>query len=419
MELNWKRIGLAIAFVAGVILAGYGLYYLFLRPLPTTPPVTTNTNGPVGGLQPTNGNANIPIVNGGVGGLTPGQITNTNTVVPGGPTATPAAPVASGGPTQIKAMTAGSAVGATLDISRRDMMYYNRNDGRFYRTSPSGQTTALSDKVFPSVQNITWSPDRSEAVLEFPDGANVVYDFATKKQVTLPKHWADFSFSPTGTRLVFKSLGDNADARWLAVANADGSQSFQVEHLGDQAATVYPSWSPNNQIVAMYTKGSGYDQQELYFLGLNNENFPLTKIEGRGLVTQWTPKGDALLYSVYNADSNNKPTLWVVAAQGDAIGQNRRNLGLQTWADKCVFGNDQTIYCAVPRDLPDDAGIFRSQFSDQPDDIYKIDLATGFKSFIAKPQTDQTIRSLSVSGDGQYLYFSSATDGNIYQMKLR
>ena len=42
--------------------------------------------------------------------------------------------------------------------------------------------------------------------LEFPDGANVLYDYVNDKQITLPKTWTDFQFSANESQIAFKDL---------------------------------------------------------------------------------------------------------------------------------------------------------------------------------------------------------------------
>ena len=219
--------------------------------------------------------------------------------------------------------------------------------------------------------------------------------------------------------------------RFLCAGSVDDGKSTLIEALfypwhgdtplplGDKDATVYPSWSPNKQIIAMYSEGKNFDQQYLYFLGLNNENFKSSVIAGRSFEGVWSPKGDRLFYSVYTSQDDFKPSLWVVSAQGENIGQNRKNLNLQTWADKCSFTDNDTIYCAVPQSLEDGAGIFRDEFDSSPSDIYKIHLKIGSRSRVAIPEGRHNIESLMVSGDGQNLYFVSKNDGRIYQVQLR
>ena len=424
MGLNWKRIALLIGFLVAVGVFGYLLYFLFLRPaLPTTPsPPATNVNvGPGGGLPPVGTNVNIPI-GGNINGALPGAgVPTTSQALP--PTAAPAGPaaaeVAAGGLTQSNALTTGLAAQATLSSDGNNIVYYDRQSGLFYKVGADGKPAPLSNKVFFEVEKVTWSPSQTQAILEYPDGSNIFYDFQTGRQVTLPQHWKDFSFSATGQQLIFKSMGDSEETRWLAVAKADGSQAKKLEHLGDEDASVYPSWSPNDQVVAMYTEDKDFDRQNLYFLGLNGENFKSTIIEGRGLQTEWSTKGDKLLYSVHSSASDYKPTLWIVEASGDNIGNNRQNLRVETWADKCTFADNATIYCAVPTSLQNMAGLFPDQFDTAPTDIYKIDLNTGFRSKVATPTGDVNIANLFASADGNYLYFTSKTDGRLYSIRLQ
>lgn len=419
MSLNWKKILMLVGFLAIVILIGYLLYFLFLKPIIPTPPPGTNINVDGTGLPPAGTNVNIPI--GLDSGLLPSGI---NTNIPGPPRPiiepSPAASlIASGGLTVAKPLTTVRSYSSTLGNDGSSILFYDKNSGQFYRLMPDGRQVPLTDKIFHQVEQVTWSSNKEQAVLEYPDGSNIVYDFKNKRQFTLPQHWKDFSFSPDNDQLVFKSMGSNTDNTWLAVANSDGSEAIKIEPLGDKDATVYPLWSPNKQIIAMFSEGKNFDQQYLYFLGLNNENFKSSTIEGRNFEGIWSPKGDRLFYSVYSSQNDFKPSVWIVSAQGENIGQNRKNLGLKTWADKCTFTDNDTIYCAVPQSLEEGAGIFRDDFDTSPTDIYKIDLKTGLRSRIATPEGAHNMESLIVSGNGQYLYFVSKDDGRIYQVQLR
>ncbi|MFA6410876.1 MAG: hypothetical protein WCW26_04875 [Candidatus Buchananbacteria bacterium] len=421
MSINWKRILLLIGFVAAVFLIGFLLYYFFLKPtLPSTEPVT-NTNG-TGALPGAGSNVNIQTA-GNTNGALPGTNANSaNQATPPpdvSPNAITVSEIANGGLTKTTALTETVVYQPTLDQNSSEIIYYDKSTGLFYKIATDGKATPLSDQIFHEVQNVTWSPDKQKAVLEYPDSSKIVYDFSTNKQVTLPKHWKEFSFSPTSDRLVFKSMGSTEETRWIAVANADGSEATKVEHLGNQDKTVDTIWSPAGQIVAMYRKDKDFDRQNLYFLGQNNENFKSTIIEGRGFEGQWSTDGSQLLYSVYSSNTDYKPSLWLVSANGESIGQNRKNLQIQTWSNKCTFANTTSIYCAVPRQLSSGAGIFSSEMDTSPCDIYKIDLTSGNKTKVAIPQGNQNINDVLVTKDESYLYFTSKTDGLLYKINLK
>ncbi len=324
-----------------------------------------------------------------------------------------------GGITKTKQLTDAKSLSPSLSSDGKNLQYYNKDDGKFYVIDADGNAKTLSNKVFHSVANVVWSPKKNKAVIEYPDGANIVYDFASNKQVTLPKHWENFEFSNDGSQLVMKSIGLDPDNRWLAISNDDGSQSRAIEHIGKNADKVYPSWSPNNQSVALYAKGVDLNRQEIFFLGLNDENFKSTIVEGRGFQHQWSEEGDRLAYSVYSSDNDMKPKLWIVNAEGEAIGQVRKNLGVETWAKKCTFANNQDLYCGVPESLERGAGLFPEIAEYTKDDLYKINVQTGQKRLIAIPDGHYNMNNLIVTEDESTLYFTDSISGLLHKIELK
>lgn len=409
---RYKKIFLATGFIAIVILLGYALYAVFFRPAAVMPPSgqkATSTGG--GGL---------PIASSG-----PGQI-----VGEGGSENLPTEPGTGGGKASADTVAQGRltettplsglpVIGATISADGSDVQFYNKADGKFYRVDKNGGIEELSGQIFHQVDKVTWSPDKESAVLEYPDGSNIIYNFSTKKQVTLPAHWKEFSYSPAGDNIVLKSIGNDPDASWLAIVSNDGSKVRTIEQIGKNEASVYPSWSPGNQIVAMYTEGVDFDRQEVYFVGQNEENFKSTVVEGRGFEPLWSPDGSRLLYSVYSTRTDLKPSLWIVDAQGESIGSNRRDLGTLTWADKCAFADGTTAYCAVPETLEEGAGLFPELAQNTVDRLYRLDLATGAKKLVAIPDGSYTIDNIIVSADSRNLFFNDKNSGRLYKIKLK
>jgi len=421
MEINYKKIGLIIGFVAIVILLGFSMYFIFFKNsiVPTTndeinngsssaklPDTQINGSGPINtGTGVNKGLPNTDAQTGNEAGLVD-QTRKPNTV-------------ANDGLTKITALNNVNSFAPTLSTDGNKILYYNKDDGKFYRINNNGQTELLSNKTFFNVQNVTWSPDKQKAVLEYPDGSNIVYDFAEKKQYSLPKHWKDFSFSPQSDKIVAKSIGTDPSNRWLMVANEDGSHAQSIEPLGDKDATVHTSWSPNNLSVALYTESLDFDRQKLYFVGLNKENFKATTIEGRGFEHLWDEQGNKLLYSVYSSTTQLKPSLWIVNAKADSIGDNRQNLNLQTWAHKCTFADSTIVYCAVPNELPEGAGLFPELAQNSVDSLYKINITNGSQTLVAIPDGNYNINNIIVAADESNLYFTDIFTGKLYTINLK
>lgn len=407
--LNYKKLFLILGFIIIVVIFGWIIYTLFFKSAPQQPKITQPTIDTQGEL-PTAKEGLEQI-------MLPDKKQFLQTTEQ--QKKKQADSTALGGLTQTTELNYTAILAPTLSNNGSALQYYSSQDGRFYRIDQNGKATALNNKIFYDVEKITWAPDSNKAILEYPDGSNIVYDFSTDKQITLPKHWEDFNFSPDSRQIVMKSIGLDPNNRWLAISNADGSKSQTIEFIGENADTVYPSWSPNNQSIAMYIKGVDFNRQEVFYVGLHDENFKSTIIEGRDFRYKWSPTGEKMLYSVYSTDNDLKPMLWIVSAQGETIGSDRKSLKIETWADKCVFANTEDLYCAVPKNLERGSGLFPELAENVSDTLYKIDIRTGFKKLIAVPDGEFNMSNLIISKDNANLYFTDNYTKWLHKIKLK
>lgn len=395
--LKFRRIFLIVAFILVSLGLGFLIFYFFFYS-PTvelrnnTNPINNSSVGtlpsPNDGMLPVTKPSSIEFPQDGTS-KEPSEVSKT----------------AKGGITETDILYQNPVYNTTISQDGKDIISYDVKQGKFIRVDSEGKVNIMSNEVFHNVEKVTWATNKTQAVLEYPDGSNIVYNFRSAHQVTLPKHWQDFSFSPLSNQLIAKSLSSNIEYNWLIITDPDGGNIKPVEHLGSNGDKVYVNWSPNNKIVGMYIKSKDIDRQNLYFIGQNQENFPLTLIEGYGFQGQWSQKGDNLLYSVYNRFSEFNPRLWTVTTDDNNLSQYRKNLNVATWADKCTFFDNTSIYCAVPESLPEGSGIYPELSDAIPDDIYKIDINTGEKILIAKPQDKDTISQIFVSKDEKYLFY--------------
>jgi hypothetical protein len=308
--------------------------------------------------------------------------------------------------------------GSIIDSNKRGVQYYNKNDGYFYRLNENDKIEKLSDKTFHNVENINWSPDKNKAVLEYPDGSNIIYDFQKEKQITIPNHWEDFSFSPSGQELAFKSMGMSPDNRWLVVSDGEGGGTRAIEKIGQNADKVETSWSPNNQIIGLYKESDGFDRQKINFIGKNNENFKSITVPGRGFEHKWSENGDKMLYSVYSQRDDMKPELWTTNTDLNNMGSGRKSLNVNTWAHKCTFSSDAEAYCGVPKELKKGDGLFKEKSTQTNDDLYKINIKTGNKELISDIKADYSMNNLQLSEDGKTLYFTDDKTEELHKIEL-
>jgi len=313
-----------------------------------------------------------------------------------------------------------------VNLAGNSLNYLSSDDNKFYWVALDGKKrTLLSDKEFPYVEEIFWSPDGKKVILEYPDGANIYYDIARDKQITLPVGVTEPAWRGDSDKIAYEYIGANEDDNWLVVSDSDGSRALPIEPIGDKRNSVQVSWSPTSEVVALYRKSIGLNREEIFFIGLNDENFKSLEVEGSNFKGLWSKHGDMILYHVVNSNNNYNPILWIADAQGDNIGRNNSSLGLSTWVDKCVFGmNNTTVYCAVPISLPEGAGLYPDLLNTEPDVFYKIDLTTGISKLIAYPVYSEEldefqVKKIFLSDDGTELFFWDNFTSKLYSMKLR
>ena len=405
----FKRIGLILGLLIISGLIAYGLYFMFTR------------TAKIGAPQPPAGTT-LPPGQLPVSGTAPATTTGV-TRGPGGELLPIAGIIEPTTPSYYQPALVKQVLSETVTYpslnSGGDFRYYNASDGKFYRALPSGAVQNLSDQIFFGAQKVTWAKNKNTAVIEYPDNAKIVYNFDTKKQVTLPKHWQEFSFSADGDQIAAKSIGLDPANRWLVTVNSDGTGARLIEPMGENGDKVIVDWSPSRQVAAFSQTGApqGGERREVLFIGLNGENFKSTIVEGSGFQPQWSTTGKKLLYSVYSSRSDFKPELWLVDSYGDSIGNNRQSLKLNTWADKCTFSNDNTAFCAVPKNLPTGAGMSRDIAAYNYDDLYKIDLKTGLKTPIPM-DGDYNVTNISYDAGTNKIIFTDLNKSGVFESSL-
>ncbi len=417
-ELDWKKIALGIVLIVLGLVLFFGIFWLvFLRDEPDqTGP--TNGGGVVlpGGSLPEIGSGDGRIVGQpgrliGEGGDERGSISQ--------PTKT-----AQGSFTQVEGLIKERVDGITFN--QGGFRYLSGQDNRFYYIDKNGQTKyRLSDDEFPFVEKVVWAPDGNKVILEYPDGANIVYDFEKNKKTSLPTGGEDFVFDKESRRIGYKFIGSSKEDNWLVVSQANNTNSQAVEPIGDRGHSVQVSWSPDSQVVALYHKPTGIDSEEVFFLGLNNENFRSLKVRGSNFEGKWSPSGDKILYHTVMVNNDYNPVLWITDGNLERLGSNNFNLGLSTWVDKCTFSpNNREVYCAVPIQLGSGAGLYPDLVNDSGDVFYRINLVNGVSEMIAYPVLSEDldkfqVKNLFIDERGEKLYFWDNLTKKVYFMNLK
>jgi len=428
MNLDYKRLALAILLlIIGIGLIAGIFWFIFLRSEADLD--QTGGSGSVipGGGLPDVGpgqDPNIISQGGGLPGTAGSEPQIDDSFEPRG-TKVQADDYARGSFTFVRPVVGSEAEAVSVNLNQ--INYLDPSDSKFYRVGLDGlNKVMLSDHDFGMVEQVYWSPDGQKAILEYPDGANIVYDFSRDKRVTLPRGLQEPVWSQDSNQMAYKYVGGDYDTNWLMKAKADGSGSEAIEHMGDNYENVQSTWSPTGQVAAFYKETIGLNKEEIFLIGFNHENFESLEVDGIKFKGVWSPEGGRVLYHVIDINGGFRPVLWIVDAYGSNIGRNNFNLGLNTWVDKCVFANmgEQTIYCAVPAELPEGAGLYPELFNDSEDLFYKVDLNTGISSLLAYPITRDKqqvfqAKKLFISNDNRTLYFWDDLTARVYDLRLK
>lgn len=413
---NYKRIVLSVLF--GIIALGlaYAIYYVFFRaPFPGIPSEPEEPQ-PTGVLPP---EADIREIlrRRGI------KVEEEPPILPPREPVPPPDEIAEGGRTLATPAIYSGASSPTLD-SLGNIAYYSETDGKFYTIDGAGRIIEKSSAVFENVSDILWSKGGNGAILEFPDGTNLFYDFSRARQYTLPKEAQDFSFSPHGNAIAYEFVTENPDDNWLVISAPTGDDSRAVEHIGGaNTDDIITEWSPDETKVAFFRSSAGLSNDEILFIGKNQENFRSFTAPGQGFDGKWSPDGKLIFYNVYSPESGYRPELWITGGNDETIGVGNKNIGLRTWVDKCVFADSAYAYCAVPLYLEEGAGVYKDLAQTVPDTIYKINLQNGFKEQVAIPVNSlgvglYTAEKLMLSPDQSILYLTDVS-GGVYEIRLK
>ncbi len=404
-ELDYKKVALFIGFILTALFFGWLIYMMFFG----SPGQKTTTDEDYEDYYNLKDGQNININQTGPGGLaTRDKNVNTNKeIIDETKDHLPKTK-------DITKVTKDIVKAPIIDNTGDGVIYYNNQDGKFYEIYKNGVTKILSDQTFYSAQDISWSDDKNKAIIEYPDGSNIIYDFSTEKQTTLPANWGDFNFASDNKKIVTKSLDNNQNNNHLIIANTVTGNAKIIEELGDKASSFQINISPTNQIVAFFTKNIDLHHQEIFPIGQNDEKFSSFVVDGQGFQGKWSPSGEQILYSVYNIREDYKPNLWITSKFGSA----KRRILINTWAEKCVFYSNSVIYCGVPQKLEKMMGLSPNYAIDVPDDIYRIDLSINSTEKIPLPEIDHNIENLMVTNNEQELYFTDRRTGRLYKINL-
>lgn len=297
-------------------------------------------------------------------------------------------------------------------IKNNSIIYYSP-EGAFESNFDGSNLKKFSSIVIPNLIEVLWSNDASKAlILNYDDNYNIgryIYDYSISKAYPIPNDIHFITFSPDGNQIIYNRNSS------IYIANLDFTNptiilsNFQI----DDAVL---NWISSEKIL-IKTPPSGLVSSFALIYDLKVKELKLLLENLNGLNIKSSFDKTNILYSSTDSDGKN-----ISLAVINSNSQNKKNLNIKTLADKCVFSQDnRTIFCAVPREIPDDAILPDDYYKDKidfTDDIWRINIETGEKKLIEGIDIDINADNLLLSPQENYLFFINKKDGNLYSLKL-
>ena len=419
-NIDWKKVGIAIGIVVGLILIVVAVLFFMNRNTSTT-----NTGGTFG-TAPT---------------------APQGTVTTGGTTATSGVPTFSSSGTAAQPMifkiADGPVVAATLVESGQPTTtvarYLTGEDGHVLELPldvPGAVPHIVSNTTIPGIERAVWTDNGNGLIVQYIDqgalaSAHITLPFATTTSSLaapvsinfLPGNVIDLAAAPASSRLAYllPNAGGGADGY---IGNTDGSNTKKVFSL--PLSQLILAWPSPNTLLAYTKSASGI--QGLAFSIVAKTGVVSPVLYGLGLTATADPAFSTILY---RTDNGTNATLFNEKVSTGSTATVLLSSPLQAIVpETCAWGTVATTtvtFCAAPAAaLPQDYLDLwhRGEASVSDTIVAMAPTVSNVAVPVATPGTsdggeNSDIIDLSISPDTKYLSFISKDDGALWGVRLR
>ena len=291
--------------------------------------------------------------------------------------------------------------------------YYSAINGNLWECDINGNNFKLvSSKNRKGLIKVLWSPNKTESILIFSINDKIkkyFYNYTTDRLKELSSNIKWIAFSPSGNKIAYQYIDEKSNN--ISIANPDGNNWQNI--LPTRIKDLIVEW-PSSDKISIRTKPSGLAQSVLYTISVTDSSITKILTDIYGLSILWSPTGDKFIYSSTNNSGKNL-TLNLRDKNG-----NISDLNIATLPEKCVWSvDDKTLYCAVPKILPNRAVLpddYYKGLVSTSDEIWKINTQTKEKTLII--DTDYDVFSPLLSPYEKYLFFINKKNGYLYRLTL-
>ncbi len=275
----------------------------------------------------------------------------------------------------------------------------------------NGQEEVLTDQAIPDLQSAIASPDGKFALISFgPRLAPTVSLFDVLKKVwqPLPQGTTAAAWDPVGTRIAYLKTGGEPVS--LILYDVKTKKSTEILRFHEEGLSL--SWAQSGKIY-LSEAPSAKTGSSLWAFDINQRSLTQLFSNMPGFIVSWAPGGKTALTFTNNFHEN---ALAIINDKGQTLNQ----LTVTTLPSKCIFGNNTTLYCAVPRALPagtilPDDYLKHKIYTE--DDILKFDLASSTASVLYDGNTG-AVDATQLKIQNNKLSFVNRYDRNLYSLEI-
>jgi len=324
-----------------------------------------------------------------------------------------------------------SALGLALvnNNKKERVLFIDRASGNLYEITDQNELVRLTNETISNIGEIYWGQDKAgeRVILRLPalpaqagqagqitNLSGLIKPSATSTDLgkltsqTLSPDIRALAVAPDGTKFFTLETSANGIIGFLNDWSGKNKKKIWSFAFGDWQAT----W-PKANIISLQTRPSASDSGYLYFLDPATGKF--TKIISgiAGLTTKISPDGQKIIFSRSNLGQFG---LYL----HDVASQKTSSPGVNTLPEKCTWGDNNTLYCAVPRAIP--TGLYPDNWYQGKitftDDVWKIDLAQKTTALIFPLKGNYDLVNLVLAPKRGWLYAINKPDNSIQSFSL-
>jgi len=310
-----------------------------------------------------------------------------------------------------------NALGLNLLSNGTDqLIFIDRPTGNIYSLGINNNLQRLTYSTLTGIGAVQWGKDKIgyRSLISYLDGRNI------------NSYWGIFTLS-SSTEAVALALEPTQGKIIAGASSPDRQKIFTLEANGDGTVGYLSPWSdqgkkkiwsapvsnwliswPQAEIISLTTKPAASIGGSLFFLNPITGNLKTVLTGISGLETLVNPLGNSVIFS---RSYGGRLTLYSLDLKNDKT----ETIGINTLAEKCVWVDNEVIYCAVPKTIPsglypDDWQKGKIKFSD---DIWKIDLAKKVTIMTLPLKGDYDLVNLVFSAERNTLYAINKLDNSV------